>query len=312
MSSTPTESTFEKTFGGTHWDAGRSVQQTRDGGYIIVGDTESFGQGEADVYLIKTDAKGKKLWERTFGGTKNDWGKSVQQTRDGGYIIVGYTESFGQGEADVYLIKTNAKGKKLWERTFGDTDWDAGFSVQQTRDGGYIIAGYTYSFGQGGTDVYLIKTNAKGKKLWERTFGGTKNDWGNSVQQTRDGGYIIVGETLSFGQGGRDVYLIKTDAKGKKLWERTFGGTDWDDGFSVQQTRDGGYIIVGVTDSFGQGEADVYLIKTDAEGNILKSEKSLREAPNPNIGKGFNRNRSISSLPDLTPSSEPLHHPRRR
>ncbi|MBC7238454.1 MAG: hypothetical protein H5T69_21645, partial [Chloroflexi bacterium] len=137
MSSTPTESTFEKTFGGTHWDAGRSVQQTRDGGYIIVGDTESFGQGEADVYLIKTDAKGKKLWERTFGGTKNDWGKSVQQTRDGGYIIVGYTESFGQGEADVYLIKTNAKGKKLWERTFGDTDWDAGFSVQQTRDGGY-------------------------------------------------------------------------------------------------------------------------------------------------------------------------------
>jgi hypothetical protein len=249
-----------KTFGGSEDDSGSSVQQTSDGGFILVGYTASFGAG--DVWLIKTDANGNKLWDRTFGGRGPDWGWSVQQTRDGGFILVGSTASFGAGEGDVWLIKTDASGNIEWDRTFGGSNRDKGYSVQQTRDGGFILVGTTASFGAGGADVWLIKTDADGNKLWDRTFGGSGWDEGSSVQQTSDGGFIIVGSTESLGAGWADVWLIKTDADGNKLWDRTFGGSMVDRGYSVQQTSDGGFIIVGATTSFGAGDYDVLLIKS--------------------------------------------------
>jgi hypothetical protein len=258
---------WDKTFGGIYEDWGGYVVQTSDGGYIIVGSTESFGSGYSDVYLIKTDSKGNKMWEQVFGGNNNEWGYSVAQTNDSGYIIVGYTESFGSGGSDVYLIKTDSKGNLIWQKTFGGSDYDYGYSVAQTSDGGYIIAGETFSFGSGKDDVYLIKTDSKGNLIWQQTFGGSNDDWGYSVAQTSDGGYIIVGGTYSFGSGDRDVYLIKTDSKGNKTWEQIFGGSYNDDGFSVAQTKDGGYVIVGETCSFGTGYSNVYLIKTDSKGN---------------------------------------------
>jgi hypothetical protein len=258
---------WNKTFGGSGSDWGNSIQQTRDGGYIIAGRTRSYGAGASDVWLIKTDAKGNKEWARTFGGSDSDWGDSVQQTRDGGYVVVGSTGSYGAGEQDAWLIKTDAKGNKEWNKTFGGSDSDWGDSVQQTLDGGYIITGKTDSYGAGASDAWLIKTDAKGNKEWDKTFGGSGDDYGFSVRQTRDGGYIIAGRTGSYGAGDWDVWLIKTDAKGNKEWNKTFGGSDRDDGYSIQQTRDGGYIIVGETSSYGAGERDVWLIKTNAKGN---------------------------------------------
>jgi hypothetical protein len=212
-------------------------------------------------------------WTRTFGGSSDDYGYLVRQTEDGGYIIAGETRSYGEGKEDVYLIKTNHLGDTLWTKTFGGPEYDIGRSVQQTEDGGYIIAGSTNSYGAGGCDVYLIKTNSGGYPVWTKTFGAAGSngsDYGHSVQQTTDGGYIIAGETVSYSPNiWSDVYLIKVNSSGDTLWTRTYGGADQDVGYSVQQTKDGGYIIAGYTKSFGEGADDVYLIKTDSLGDTL-------------------------------------------
>jgi uncharacterized delta-60 repeat protein len=260
-------SQWQKTFGGTDSDYGYSVRQTSDGGYIIAGRTESYGAGGYDVYLIKTEPNGNSEWEKTFGGSSYDSGSSVQQTTDGGYIVVGLTESFGAVNFDVYLIKTDPNGNTEWQKTFGGSSTDSGKSVQQTSDGGYIIAGFTYSYGAGGDDVYLVKTDPNGNSQWQKTFGGSRPDYGQSVRQTFDGGYIVTGFTYSYGAGQADVYLIKTDPNGNSQWQKTFGGSNYDYSWSVQQTADDGYIIVGYTRSYGAGSDDVYLIKTDPNGN---------------------------------------------
>ncbi|MCH7760724.1 hypothetical protein IIA15_04890 [candidate division TA06 bacterium] len=257
---------WTKTYGGTLSDVGTSVQQTSDGGYIIAGYTNSFGAGLFDVYLIKTDSLGDTLWTQTIGDTSNDYGNFVRQTSDGGYVIAGFSNSFGPGDADVYLIRTDSLGDTLWTRTYGGISTDIGYSVQETQDGGYIVTG---NFGAGSAFVYLIKTDSLGDTLWTKTYGGINTDVGRSVQETPDGGYIITGSTSSIGAGSNDVYLIKTDSLGDTLWTRTYGGTNSDEGLSVDLLSDGGYVIGGSTNSFGLGLSDVYLVRTDSLGNLV-------------------------------------------
>jgi hypothetical protein len=265
---------WNKTFGGVENDEGHSVQQTTDGGYIITGDTESFGAGLRDVWLIKTDENGNKEWDKTFGGMENDGGHSVQQTTDGGYVIVGYTESFDNNNeySDVWLIKTDSNGKMIWNKTYGRNYDDVGYSVQQTNDGGYIITGCTKI--SGSIDVWLIKTDENGNREWDKIFGSFDScfiDRGHSVQQTTDGGYIITGYTIGGCYETHDVWLIKTDGNGNRVWDKTFDGINWDGGYSIQQTIDGGYIITGYTESFGVpiNHLDIWLIKTDSNGKMI-------------------------------------------
>ena len=234
---------WDRTYGGLGKDLGFFVQQTKDEGYIIVGGKKSFWIiGSYDLWIIKTDAKGNVLWDRTFGGSGEDLGFSVQQTNDDGYIIAGYT-SFTNGKK-AWIIKIDSQGNKQLDMATGRADSEAA-SIGLTKDGGYIITGYTPSSGSGKEDVWLIKTNSKLHWDWLKTFGGPNRDLGLSVQETEDGGYIIAGLTESFGAGKGDVWLIKTDPKGDREWDRTFGGSNFDSGASVQQTRDGGYIVTG-------------------------------------------------------------------
>jgi PKD repeat protein len=261
---------WSKTFGLGTYNVAYSVQETNDGGYIIVGETSTASQGD-DVWLIKTDANGNELWSKTFGGANSDGGRSVQQTTDGGYIIAGHTGSFGAGGWNIYLIKTDGNGNELWHQAFGGGGADGANAVQQTTDGGYIIVGDTSSFGAGSFDIWLIKTDADGNELWSETFGGSTYDYGYSVQQTTDGGYIICGWTGSFGAGQTDVWLIKTDDSGNQIWSETFGGSEYDRGWSVQQTSNHGYIIAGDTESFGAGSSDVYLVYVPQGADFVAS-----------------------------------------
>jgi hypothetical protein len=289
---------WTRTYGGPDNDQGYSVQQTSDGGYIIGASTPSLGLA-SEAYLIKTDARGDTLWTKTYGGESTDEGYSVSQTTDGGYIIAGRTESFGAESSEVYLIRANAQGDTLWTRTYGGPRYDAGLSVQQTTDGGYVVAGRTVSFGAGSGDVYLIKTAASGDTLWTRTYGGPNDEWGHSVQQTSDGGYIVTGLTYSFGAGKSDVYLIKTDAQGDTLWTRTFGGTAIDAGFSIGLTSDTSYIIAGWTGSFGAGARDVYLIKTNGKLDVgpiaIQSPPGIAESGSVHVPMVVVRNFGLTS-----------------
>jgi len=260
---------WTRTYGGINVDVGRAVVQTTDGGYIIVGETFSYSAGSPDIYLVKTNVNGDTIWTRTYGGSNNDEGWSVAQTFDGGYIVTGRSHSFGAGESDVYLVKTDALGDTLWTRTYGGSEYDEGYSVAQTSDGGYIVAGGTESFGAGRYDVYLVKTDAVGDTIWTRTYGGSDFDRGHSVAQTSDGGNLVVGQTTSYGIGGADVYLVKTDTDGDTIWTRNYGGSNYDSGCSVIQTFDGGYLIGGISASFGAGERDAYILKTTPLGDTI-------------------------------------------
>jgi hypothetical protein len=263
---------WNQTYGGINYDYGYSLVQTSDGGYAITGFTLSYGAGSYDAWLIKTDANGNHQWNQTYGGTNTDWGLSVVETGDGGFAIGGYTDSYGAGGYDVWLVKTDSAGNEQWNQTYGGTGSDQGWSVVETGDGGFAIGGYTDSYGAGGNDFWLVKTDASGTAQWNQTYGGTEYDYGYSLVQTSDGGYAIAGWTMSYGAGNSDVWLVKTDANGSMQWSQTYGGTGSDQGSSLVQTSDGGYAIAIGTASFGAGNLDVWLVKTNAAGAVQWSQ----------------------------------------
>jgi len=261
------DSIWNVSFGGTYNEIAYSVQQTSDGGYIAAGFTETFGAGSADAWLVKTNASGGMQWNRTFGGFYADEARCIRQTSDGGYIYAGFTRSFGHGDADFWLVKTEVNGAVGWSQAYGGMNDDCAFSVQQTSDMGYVMAGFTESFDVGGRDFWLVKTDSNGILQWNNTYGGMGLEQAFSVVQSVDGGYVIAGERHSEGSGDIDFWLVKTDPAGIAVWSNSYGGSGLDNARSVHQTSDGGYIIAGWTNSFGAGGTDCWVVKTDASGN---------------------------------------------
>jgi len=243
------------------------VQQSADGGYVVAGTNSN--STDYDVYLLKVDSIGDLLWFKNYGGANSDFGSSFENTSDGGYILSGDSWSFGTGAGDAFLIKTDINVDTLWTKSYGGTGTDYALSVIQTADNGYAILGSTNSFGAGFNDFYLIKTDSIGQILWSKAYGGIKDDWGTSIQQTSDGGYILEGYTESFGIGPRNLYLLKIDAIGDTLWTKTYGGTYGYIGHSVQQTNDGGFILSGYLSTTSVPDNIAYIIKTDVLGDTI-------------------------------------------
>jgi len=259
---------WTRTYGGSIHDGGKSICQTKDSCYVITGVADSHGGFDGRVYLFKINLSGDPLWEKKYGNPNTvSRGRSVKQTTDGGYIVVGLTWLSFDSLFLVYLIKTDSLGNFRWSRKYGGIGTEDGFSVQQMVDGGYIIAGFTTSFGHGEQDVYFIRTDLLGDTLWTRAYGGMQNDCANEVQITTDGGYVIVGSTNSFSSRSQ-VYVIRCDSQGDTLWTRTYRSPGNSIGQSIKQCSVGGFIIAGMTRSLKKGDQDIYIIKTDSLGNI--------------------------------------------
>lgn len=300
---------WQKSFGGSNNETAKSIVQTPDGGYITAGFSKSsdgnatINQGDNDFWVVKMDALGTFQWQKSLGGSGDDQANSICTTSDGGYVVAGFSNSsngditLNKGSSDYWIVKLNALGNIVWQKTYGGQAQDIATSVKQTTDGGYIVTGYSSSsngditgnHGQNTTDYWVVKLDSSGNLQWQKALGGTSNERAFEIQQTSDGGYIVSGDTYSSNSGdvsstafgsGRDFWIVKLGSTGNITWEKRFGGSGEDNAYSISQTSDSGYIVSGTTTSingnisFNNGQGDFWIIKLDALGN-LQWEKAL-------------------------------------
>lgn len=261
---------WQRAYGGQADDQAVSILETAGGGYVVAGETKSFGAGDWDVWVLKLDEDGAIQWQRTYGGEDLDMSSAepIQQTSDGGYVLTGRTKSFGAGGSDAWAVKLDKDGTMQWQKTYGGSADEYARSIKQTPDGGYVVAGYTESFGAGDMDVWVLRLDGNGDLQWDKTYGGPASDVTYSIQRTLDGGYVLAGETESFGAGDGDAWVLKLGKDGAIQWQKTYGGKAWDGAVSIRQTSNGGYAVAGETETFGAGQLDFWVLKLDGTGNI--------------------------------------------
>ncbi|MFC2150158.1 T9SS type A sorting domain-containing protein [Calditrichota bacterium] len=265
---------WHKFYGGNGTDVCYSLIRTLDGGYAMGGSYQSFRTGY-DYLILKTDRDGDLEWSGRFGSDENkhDICRSVLQDNHGNYLIAGYTSSYGPGTEAVWAIKLDSSGQEIWSEVYGGDGWDVCRSVITVADGGYLLGGYTDSFGAGSTDFYLIRIDSDGEVIWSETFGSRGTEQCRSVIQTDDGGFLAAGITTYLGEGGEEIYAVKIDSAGEVEWSNTYGTEEDNPCYDVVQTSDGGYAFAGGLGTFGfEGTGDFYLVKTDGDGEVLWTE----------------------------------------
>ncbi|MDH3892830.1 MAG: hypothetical protein OEV49_17340 [candidate division Zixibacteria bacterium] len=264
--------TFEAYFGRRRYVDGQSVVSTADGGYMVVGTGSTAGVNEQDIFLVKTNAAGDSLWTKTLGDANQDKGVGVVKAVDSGLAVMGFTRSNGGGLGDVYLVRINDGGDRVWAYQYGMPSREEAFAIEATSDG-YVFAGREGLPGSLAVYIYVVKTDLTGGVLWRKIYGGTKYDEARGIAQTGDGGCVLVGRTENFAATASDVFLMRLDANGDSLWWRTYGEDRDDDASAVVHTADGGFMIAGTSNWSASGADDFYLIKTDAEGNEVWSKR---------------------------------------
>jgi len=282
--STQFELKWSKTFGGEKNEQAWYVSSTKDKGCLVLGYTESYGSGNKDIWLLKIDENGKKIWSQTYGGKGEDYAKSILETDDG-YLIIGFTDSYSlsEGENNVIVIKIDVNGKELWNKTYGGLLPDEGYSIIQTTDGYFIISGYTMSYGfENSEDLWVIKIKDNGEELWNKTYGGAGSEYGRSIIETNDG-YLVAGETNSYSSDKRfSAWLLKINKTGHEMWNFTYDGLEYDDYFNQILENDNGFIMVGQTanktkiDSEEKYYTNGYIVIVDKNGTLV-SERIIKE-----------------------------------
>lgn len=299
---------WDKLLGGNNDEAAFSIQQTTDGGYIVTGASLSSANGNvsgtnhggSDYWILKLDAYGNIIWNKLLGGNGSELSYSIMQTTDAGYIVAGYSTSSANGDVtgtnhgflDDWIIKLDAAGNIVWNKLLGGDNDEEAYSIQQTTDGGYILAGYSLSSANGDVsttnhglnDYWIVKLNATGAISWNKLLGGTGNEYATGIQQTADGGYIVAGYSSSSANGNvtgvnhglKDYWIVKLDAAGNISWNKLLGGNNDEVAYSILQTTDGGYVVAGSSKSSANGDVtginrglnDYWIVKLDAAGNI--------------------------------------------
>lgn len=258
----------QKSYGGRNYDRAVSIQQTDDGGYVMAGETDSFGAGDLDAWILKLKPNGAIEWQKTYGGVYFDQFNSIQQTGDGSYVAAGETWSFSAKGSSLWVLKLRSDGTIGWQKTYGRGLYNRADSIRQTGDGGYVVAGHTDPFSTGNLNVWVLKLNSNGTVEWQKSYSGMDYDRAFSIKQTNDRGYIVAGETESFGTGRFDAWILKLNPDGTPAWQKTYGGLKSDSAFSIQQTDDGGYIVAGETKSFSTGWTTPWVLKLGPGGTV--------------------------------------------
>ena len=296
---------WQQSLGGSGSDFTSSIRATSDGGFIIAGtstsnDSDVTGNhGGRDYWIVKTDNNGNIQWQRSYGGSADDFANDVRQTSDGGFIIAGYSESndsdvtANYGHRDFWIVKTDSLGSISWEKNYGGSEFEIPYSVQETFDGGYVVAGYSNSIDGdlAGTfanaqNYWLLKLDNAGLIQWYHLYGGTVTDEALSCEQTSDHGYILAGYTYSSNghvtgyHGNKDAWIVKTDSTGAIQWQKSLGGTSGESANCIRQTTDGGFIVACTSASNdndvsgNHGGNDCWIVKLDNTG-IIDWQKSL-------------------------------------
>lgn len=256
-------------------DGGADVIVANDGNYLVLGNTESYGAGRIDFYLLKLDPNGNLIWSKTYGGQYDESASEVLQTSDGGFIMCGNTKLSASGSRDAYIVRADAQGNQLWAKNYGGAGGENASSIIETSDGGFIFAGSTTSNGTDDFQIWIVKIDANGNEVWSKTHGGSEWEEAASISQTSDGGYILSGYTLSKGAGAKDAYLIKVNATGDVIWDKVFGDVHADEFTDAKETPDGGFIAVGYSVTFFSQQnqfRDLFIVKTNSSGDLVWSK----------------------------------------
>lgn len=239
---------WQKTYGGTNNEELNFILPVENSGYFLVGLTESFGAGSRDVYLIRIDENGNELWSKTYGGSNQEGGNQIIPTDDGNYLLFGFTQSFGAGDRDFYLLKINPQGDVIWTKTYGSTNYEESQGIVKVASGGYLLFGHSAAFDLN-HDMYTVKINEDGDNIWGETYGGNAHDGGEGALQDHDGNFLLLGRSNSFGNG-EQAYLVKTNSSGEIISENNYGISSDDAGFHILETSLS-YIIIGETKASG-------------------------------------------------------------
>lgn len=260
---------FQKIIGNSNSTYAYDVIQVQDTGYVIAGTSTGYGDYSANAFLMKLDSTGAFLWTKWFGGNNIDGAKQVIENMDGSLVFVGHTNSSGNGGYDIWVVKTDASGNVLWQKTYGGSDWDFGKGIMLTSDNNYVITGETYSFGSGNTDAFLLKLDANGDSLWMNAYGSTKHESGEKVIETYDGKYLFIGTSDSLVADTGKYWLVKTNSNGSFLWNKFYGTSLMNYGRAlVESQQNSEIVLIGSGDSSGlQWENHIY--RLDSTGNII-------------------------------------------
>jgi Secretion system C-terminal sorting domain len=257
------------TFGGVNNDVAEEAKSTSDGGYIVVGSTSSNSVGNTDVYLLKVDSLCNYEWSKAIGSSNNDWGYSIKQTYDKGYIIAASSNGYGNGGYDAVLMKRDSLGNYQWTKSYGGVDWDLAYSVIQTYDSGYVFCGETYNNTAGLSDVYVVKTNQFGDTIWTKTIGGPLADKANVVIETSDSNIVVAGEKTTLNDSTQ-VYLMKFTSNGILIWDSIYGDSLYENVNGLIETANTDLVVNGSSTSFSpSGDKDYYLLRTNKDGVLV-------------------------------------------